>query len=351
MTIYAHALDTLEKLASTRLDREMEKGSVGLNTFLARSSPHDDVDPYLFGPKPSARHPDHTRHIREEFRKPVDVRGKRLENFQRLSELKLKNMDRVIRDAKTRSVYGTEIKEVTDKYGFGANPFSKMITANYDALSRHSAVEKSLGRHRLNIMSREGAPFRNALINHEIAELRTLDPKIRNRRSIAVGGHAGLEPLISETEHSGVDAKAHGVFKDIRSAYGDDEFAMKTLTRGGHTPNRPIPVGGRAFRSAEKKILAKPVDKGIRNNMLFGDSLRIATPGGSSIMKRYENLPTSVSEGLKHIYNEGIHMPGPEKFDKKVVFDELRRKLKDTKNLTHADLHKLRISRFLRHGV
>jgi hypothetical protein len=127
----------------------------------------------------------------------------------------------------------------------------------------------------------------HAVLHHELGErAQARAAKTREVGSRFVASHLGETPDIAERHSLFRDPEASALFDSLRQSNKGDAFVQAKMRQFGHTPNNPMPLGGRAHRALAHAVLEyAPVEGPARINRIAGSSPLLAQ-GLSAIMKR-----------------------------------------------------------------
>lgn len=127
----------------------------------------------------------------------------------------------------------------------------------------------------------------HAVLHHELGErAQARAAKTREVGSRFVASHLGETPDIAERHSLFRDPEAGALFDSLRQSNKGDAFVQAKMRQFGHTPNNPMPLGGRAHRALAHAVLEQaPVEGPARINRIAGTTPLLGQ-GLSAVMKR-----------------------------------------------------------------
>lgn len=120
----------------------------------------------------------------------------------------------------------------------------------------------------------------NAIVHHELGERAHYNAARANEigaRSVA--SHFGEVPNIAERLQTFRDPDANAIFNNIRAQDPGDSFIQNKMKQFGHTPNAPMPLGGRAHRALAREVLHNaPLNTDSLQSRMLGTMSHAVTP-------------------------------------------------------------------------
>lgn len=157
----------------------------------------------------------------------------------------------------------------------------------------------------------EDPTIQHAVMQHELGERAQANASKNGIGARYVASHLGETPDIAERHSTFRDPAAGRTFDSLRSLDPGDEFIQKKMRQFGHTPNNPMPLGGRQHRAVAHEVLERaPLTDGARINRAMAgvwplrqvtESVRTALTEAAGGVKPelYDvALPHSVRSGL-----------------------------------------------------
>lgn len=161
----------------------------------------------------------------------------------------------------------------------------------------------------------------NAVLQHEFGEADLMGAKDRTM----FASHFGIQPIMREQQALIGDPEAQEYMQRARQLNPDDRLIQRKLREAGSTPDRPLPVEGRAVRSVERNIAKNPMalSPTVRAQTLQHEFMQqlmpylSPTPSGAPehVTHNYTTVPDSlkneISSGIKHVTNAGPDLANP----------------------------------------
>lgn len=94
----------------------------------------------------------------------------------------------------------------------------------------------------------------HAVFQHELGEGAEMYRMGRGQPVYPHASHLGVEPILRENLTSMGDPEAVQTFRQLRQMHPDDAQVQRLLRGVGHTPDHPVPIGGRQQRAVERVL-------------------------------------------------------------------------------------------------
>ncbi len=253
---FAAFADELQKLAASRVDKEIAAGRLQYHDFL----PHVPQ-----GQVPGFMEPVFKRQMRSEFHAPAAVPADQLARRRAL------NARVGVAQAAHPDLPGVKVHdEVAPGMGVGYASGNVFAPKEGPRMVR-SLTENSPATGQAKFVFAATAPREHPLRERAMAAPHPMDPTVqRGLQQHELGEHAealrlgagrpaafnashlGTEPILRESQAVQGDPDAVGTFRKLRSMHPDDAYVQKKLRSVGATPDHPVPLGGKQHRALDR---------------------------------------------------------------------------------------------------
>lgn len=225
----------LEKLAISRLDKEVAQGNVTYSNAVPGAKTKAQAQQAFF--QPEHVHPDQLARTRE-------LNGKL---YHATADHHHVNKNFMPGAGPNASSMGANVPKESGRFlrtaekPFGmyraiAGTYKGMESRLDKALTKEAPVDKTLNK---------------AILHHELGELHDINGK---HSIVPHSSHMGTTPTISENLQMTGDPDAQKIMGRLRSGDPGDVAMQKAMRRAGATPGAPIPLHGRQHAAVDRML-------------------------------------------------------------------------------------------------
>ena len=319
---------TVEKIAASRLDREIAAGNVKYKQLDPRI-PDVNIPEFLRPYVEKYVEPYVKRHVRERMVAPAERSPEYLERLRKLNELvtraQLKTTGRNLGVPKavilnkmapgvgpaTAKMPGTP--GVTVMSDENAGRFLRQVSGN--TIDKIKAVMGTINAEHLVPPAPVDPTLNRMAFQHELGEA----AEFGRNQVFPHASHLGVEPIIRENLSSLGDPEAQTLMQQLRQGNPDDLLVSKLLRSVGATPDAPIPLEGAQHR-ALNRILTDSAEQ--LSPSARGRALQFMQQMGKEVPYVPEHVRKSLSEDFPAALKRIV-----ESYDKGNLMNTLRAEL------------------------